>query len=273
MALETQLLFLLSKKETMAGKELINTLEALDYTSQSIRNALSKLKKHSYIKSIERGSYSLTESGLAVYNLTSRKDNFYAKQWDRKWYIVFMEIPETLRKKRDTFRSKLLGLGFGHLYKSVYVYPWDLTKKVLDVIDMLEIEDYVTITVCEEFLFNKISPEGSSGANKASRIWDIEELNRYYKKKLHWLETCKSDLHYEITNPDKNFLSMFTHYLLLKELKDDLFERDPMLPPEFLPGNWAGTTVLHTIDGQLKILENVLAESPYYSEFVCEHDK
>jgi phenylacetic acid degradation operon negative regulatory protein len=272
LALEKQVMFLLSRKNTIEGKNLIKTFEALNYTPQSIRNALTKLKKQSYITSVERGSYSLTANGLAAYNLSSNKENFYHKQWDRRWYLVFMEIPEILRKKRDAFRNKLLGLGFGHLYKSVYVYPWDLTNKVLDFIDLLEIEDYVTITVSQEFLLNKISPEGSPGPNSARAIWDIEELNHYYKEKQIWLEKYKSEFNHLITDPGRDILSIFTHYLSLRELRDDLIERDPMLPPEFLPGSWVGTTVLYTIDYQLELLGNLLSENPDYSAFVSGSD-
>lgn len=59
-----------------------------------------------------------------------------------------------LRKKRDIFRRKLIQFGFGQLNKSVYVYPWDITKDVINIIDTLEIEDYVTILASNEFLLN-----------------------------------------------------------------------------------------------------------------------
>ncbi len=270
MALEKQVMFLLSRKKSIEGKNLIRTFEAMNYTSQSIRNALTKLKKQSYITSIERGSYSLTANGLAAYNLSLNNENFYYKQWDRKWYLVFMEIPETSRKKRDAFRNKLLGLGFGQLYKSVYVYPWDITDKVLDFIDLLEIEEYVTITVSQEFLLNKISPEGSPGPNSARAIWDIEELNHYYQEKQIWLEKYKADLANLIKDPERDTLSIFAHYLSLRELREELIERDPMLPPEFLPSSWVGTTVLYTIDYQLDLLGNLLSEDPDYSAFVSK---
>ncbi|KHF38216.1 PaaX family transcriptional regulator C-terminal domain-containing protein [Halalkalibacter okhensis] len=272
MALEKQVMFLLTRKKTIEGRDLIRTFEALNYTPQSIRNVLTRLKKQSYIVSFERGFYSLTLNGLAAYNLSLNKDNFYYKQWDRKWYLVFMEIPETLRKKRDTFRNRLVGLGFGHLYKSVYVYPWNLTDKVLELIDLLELEDHVTITVSQEFLLNKISPEGSPGPNRASAIWNLEEINQYYLDKQLWLEKYKSEFNQLINDPDRDILSVFTHYLSLMEVKDDLLEKDPMLPPEFLPGSWVGTSVLSTVDYQLGLLGNLLSENPDYSAFVPRSD-
>ncbi|MRX74349.1 hypothetical protein GJU40_19710 [Bacillus lacus] len=272
MALEKQLMYLLSRKESIEGRDLIKTFEALNYTPQSIRNALTRLKKQSYIVSFERGSYSLTTSGLAAYNMSLNNNNFYYEKWDRRWYLIFMEIPETLRRKRDTFRNRLIGLGFGHLYKSVYVYPWNITDRVLELIDSLELEEYVTITVSQEFLYNKISPEGLPGPNSASAIWDIEGIKQCYMDKQIWLENYKSELNQLINDPQRDILSVFTHYLALMELKDDLLERDPMLPPEFLPGSWVGTSVLSTIDLQLGILGDLLSVNPDYSAFVSRKD-
>ncbi|MBB4824785.1 phenylacetic acid degradation operon negative regulatory protein [Sporosarcina luteola] len=274
MTVEKQLLYLLSKKREMEGKELINIFEEMNYTPQSIRNILSKFKRLSYIASLERGIYKITPVGLDAHSLYFNKDNFYTKHWNGTWYFVLLEIPETSRKKRDAFRKGLRDLGFGMLYKSVYVYPWNIINKVLNLVDSLEIEDYITIISSNEFLLNGINPEGSSGPNSARSIWDLEEINTNYKNIQTWLETeYITKFNSLIKDKNRDSLQIFTNFLLLKEIRDDLLLADPMLPAEFLPGSWLGTSVLFSIDKHIQTLVALLPENSYYSSFVADYKK
>ncbi|TDQ40878.1 PaaX family transcriptional regulator C-terminal domain-containing protein [Aureibacillus halotolerans] len=271
MTVEKQLLYLLSKKVEMDGKELIRIFEEMNYTPQSIRNNLSKFKRMSYITSLERGIYKITPSGLNAYRLYAKKDNYYTEHWNGKWYVVFLEIPETLRKKRDAFRKGLLDLGFGMLYKSVYVYPWDVTDKVLHLIDSLEIEDYVTIISSNEFLLNGIDPEGRAGPNNARSLWNLEEINTTYKNIKIWIEKeYTPEFNRLVENKNRDTLHVFTNFLTLKEIRDDLLLADPMLPAEFLPGSWLGTTVLFSLDKFIQTLADLIPKDSYYSSFVAD---
>ncbi|GAE32594.1 PaaX family transcriptional regulator C-terminal domain-containing protein [Halalkalibacter hemicellulosilyticus] len=264
MAVEKQILRLLSIKADISGKELIDILETMNYTPQSIRNALSKLKKKSYVTSPKRGTYSITTNGFELYQLFNSKENFYDKQWDERWYLVFIEIPESIRNKRDAFRLKVTQLGFGQLYKGVYIYPWDITSKVLALIDSLEIENYVTILSSDTFHFNSISPEGGSGTNQASKIWNLTEIEQAYKEKQKWLEQQYHDS-LDLNEPS----TLLSNYLQLTEIRDALIEIDPMLPPQFLPGSWIGTHVLHSIDlSILSLIKRMPKSSSYYQYMI-----
>jgi phenylacetic acid degradation operon negative regulatory protein len=123
------------------GKDLIKIYETKNYTPQTIRNLLSKLKKEKLVESKARSVYGITTYGKEVIESLSNKVHFYNLEWDGSWYMLMAEIPETERRKRDAFRRSLVHLGFGQFYKSVYVYPWDLTKEVLQLIHSLEIEN------------------------------------------------------------------------------------------------------------------------------------
>ncbi|MGM0939896.1 MAG: PaaX family transcriptional regulator C-terminal domain-containing protein [Bacillota bacterium] len=271
MTVEKQVLYLLSKKPEMEGKELIKIFKAMNYTPQTIRNILSKFKGMDYITSLERGNYKITASGLDVYSLYSETENFYTKHWNGNWYLVFLEIPETLRKKRDAFRKGLLELGFGQLYKSVYVYPWNIINKVLNLVDSLEIEDYITIISSHEFLLNGIAPEGRSGPNKSSSIWNLEEINTNYKNLQIWLENeYKPRINNLINDKSRDPLQVFTNFLTIKGIRDDLIIADPMLPAEFLPVSWLGTTVLFSIDKLIQTLVALIPENSYYYSFVAD---
>ncbi|WP_372496318.1 hypothetical protein [Metabacillus halosaccharovorans] len=68
--------------------------------------------------------------------------------------------------------------SFGQLYNSVYIYPWDITSKVLELLDSLELEDYVTIISSQNFIINRVN------VNIAAKIWNIEKKTNFIKRNL-----------------------------------------------------------------------------------------
>ncbi|TSB45918.1 PaaX family transcriptional regulator C-terminal domain-containing protein [Alkalicoccobacillus porphyridii] len=148
-------------------------------------------------------------------------------------------------------------MGFGHLYNNVYVYPWNISDRIIDEIDTLEIEEYITIIQSEEFLFNKISYEGFSGANAARRVWDLDNISLMYKDKSKVVDKSKHDIIKLINTSNVDYQLLLSHYLRLTIVKEELINNDPMLPPDFLPGNWIGGDVLDSIEHQLNKLTSL----------------
>lgn len=269
MQAENQALYLMSKVDEIEGKEIIKIYEAMGYTPQSIRNIISKLKKDNYIMSISRARYKVTKTGKEYIDTHLRRKNFYDYKWDNKWYMVLLEIPETQRKKRDAFRRSLIHLGFGQLYKSVYVYPWNRTKDVISIVDTLEIEEYVTILATDEFILNNIRHEGSNGTNQASEIWDLKAINERYKEMLDLFQAqIAPEISNLISENSQDYLQLFAYYLQVNDIKSELLEKDPMLPPEFLPQNWVGTNVLSTLTNASEKIKNLIPSSSVYFPFL-----
>ncbi|UUZ97877.1 hypothetical protein LJK87_04425 [Paenibacillus sp. P25] len=88
----------------------------------------------------------------------------YDEKWDGQWHIVMLEVPEEERRKRDQFRSLMLELGFGPLYHSVYISPWDTLEDVLECVRALGLEGNCTY-VQGEIRHGVILPE------KARNVW------------------------------------------------------------------------------------------------------
>ncbi|MBI4175486.1 CRISPR-associated endonuclease Cas2 [Candidatus Berkelbacteria bacterium] len=51
--------------------------------------------------------------------------------WDRKWRLVIFDIPEKHRLARDVFRKRLQTVGFYHIQRSVFIYPFEVGELVL----------------------------------------------------------------------------------------------------------------------------------------------
>ena len=64
-------------------------------------------------------------------------------KWDKKWRVVMFDIPERLKKVRDTLRYQLKRLGFLELQKSVFVLPFECRNELEYIIGFYSIKRYV----------------------------------------------------------------------------------------------------------------------------------
>lgn len=64
--------------------------------------------------------------------LTYNIDNMVisTRSWDKVWRIVIFDIPERLKKVRDTLRHQLKRLGFIELQRSVFVLPYECKDQI-----------------------------------------------------------------------------------------------------------------------------------------------
>lgn len=64
--------------------------------------------------------------------------------WDKKWRLVFFDIPEESRIARRQLICKLKLLGFIQLQRSVWVHPFPSRSEVELVVSCYKIEKYVS---------------------------------------------------------------------------------------------------------------------------------
>lgn len=51
------------------------------------------------------------------------------KQWKGSWFMVFFDVPEIQRNKRDYLRDYLQKIGFYRYQQSVYIFPYECEKE------------------------------------------------------------------------------------------------------------------------------------------------
>lgn len=112
----------------------INLLRALKrekrYQHRNAYSAFYRLKKEGclYIKKRNHQMYvSLTEKGrkkagrFQINHLAIKKP----KHWDSKWRIIFFDVEEKHRSKREALRGFLKQLNLHQIQKSVWIHPYD----------------------------------------------------------------------------------------------------------------------------------------------------
>ncbi|MFQ5661634.1 MAG: hypothetical protein ACE5F2_00045 [Candidatus Paceibacteria bacterium] len=83
-----------------------------------------------------------------TYNLENMKIKKQSK-WDKKYRIVIFDIPERLRKVRDSLRMHLQDLDFSELQKSVFVHPYECSKEIEYIVEFYRIKKHVRFIVAD----------------------------------------------------------------------------------------------------------------------------
>jgi len=189
-----------------AGKAAKKALLGINY--QTIKRSVYLAREKGWIRS---GELKITEEGKRRIQGRLPK-NAEVKSWDGKWHIALFDIPEKQRGKRDSLRQFLKRLGFGKLFESTWISPYNFLGEVGEFIKLNDLDPYVILSISD-----RVGVRGSR--ELADRVWNLGELNNDYKNFLQSKEMS-------ITRKIFQYLS--------------IVQRDPRLPGELLPIDWKG---------------------------------
>lgn len=71
-------------------------------------------------------------------------------QWDGKWRIVMFDVPEKLRRLRDSLRLHFREIGLIELQKSVFVYPYPCEKEIEFILEFYNARKHVRFILAEK---------------------------------------------------------------------------------------------------------------------------
>lgn len=136
-----------------------NAVQLLDKPTQKLFKELDKHERERQLRraiSYLKYSHLVTEDYDHGLSLTSRAKQRLVKlsfdeiaipqpdNWDKKWRIVFFDIPEDKKSRRDGFAAKLRQLGFAVLQRSVFIHPLPCREQVEQVSAHFDVEKYVS---------------------------------------------------------------------------------------------------------------------------------
>jgi DNA-binding transcriptional regulator PaaX len=70
--------------------------------------------------------------------------------WDRKWRIIMFDIPEKLRKLRDSLRIHFQEIGLVELQKSVLVHPYSCHQEIEFILELYNARKYVRFVLADK---------------------------------------------------------------------------------------------------------------------------
>lgn len=156
-----------SAVEGRRGLSFATITEVVDVLLKSIKNkkekerkvlrALKNLEKKEIIDIIEeddkvyvtvkdKNHQKIIEYSIKILLDFKRKK----KKRNGKWFIVFFDVPEIQRNKRNFLRRYLKKLGFYPYQQSVYIFPYECQKEVSLIRKIVEVAKYMKYVVAEK---------------------------------------------------------------------------------------------------------------------------
>ncbi|MFT4210860.1 MAG: PaaX family transcriptional regulator C-terminal domain-containing protein [Microbacterium sp.] len=144
------------------------------------------------------------------------------QEWDGRWLLVALTVPEDSRSMRYHFRTELAWLGFGSMGNGLWISPHAVneaaTTRLFASVDGPQ----------GAYVFTHAEPANRSPREIAAEAWDLENLRTRYEGFIeHFTQLAPS-------TPDAVFVAWV-----------DLFTRwrhfplfDPELPDSLLPADW-----------------------------------
>lgn len=214
---------------------LINLLGPLGLNERSIRTSVFRLVKENWLMSEQvgrRSYYSLTGPGMRRFQKAFRQ--VYAQhnpEWDGRWIMAILS--QLSVGERNKLRQELEWHGFGLLSPTVLLHPQIPLAELQIILQELNAQDNVII-------FEDISegrPATRALRRQALESWNLPKLAEDYQSFLKKYRPVWDHLKVE-TSPTPE--QCFQIRLLLIHDYRRIILRDPQLPDELLPGDWAG---------------------------------
>lgn len=116
--------------------------------ADSARTILWRLRQKGLVKKDGR-KFIATPKGKMIAKIFKRKARGPQK-WDKKWRMVFFDIPELKRKQREWIYYNLLSAEYRPLQKSVFIGKLPLDEKLMKEIIDRELYQYIRIITVGE---------------------------------------------------------------------------------------------------------------------------
>ncbi|MBM3597307.1 MAG: phenylacetic acid degradation operon negative regulatory protein PaaX [Alphaproteobacteria bacterium] len=217
---------------------LISLLEPFGVNERLVRTAVQRLTRQDWLASRpigRRSYYSLTEAGRRRFEDAHRR--IYAVPrgpWDGQWTFVVIGIGDGETAERDRLRRELLWQGFGQVSATVLAHPASDREALRHVLQDAGMADRAIVVIGRAERLGPVPPL----ATFVSSCWDLEGLAQAYRGFLgHFRPVWKALEAGGARDPETCFI---IRVLLIHEYRRVLL-RDPQLPHELLPAEWAGT--------------------------------
>lgn len=224
---------------------LIELARPFGVSERLVRTSVARLTREDWLVSTRlgrRSRYSLTESGRRRFEDASRRIHAAApKPWDGRWVTVFTGLGELGRGGREALRRELLWLGFGALAPNVFAHPSADGDALDHVLAGQGAADHTLV-------MTGVAAPGL-GARRAHALmrgcWDLAGLSAAYQAFVERFEPVRAALaaadrdgSWE-AGEDGGESGFVLRTLMVHEYRRILL-RDPDLPDELLPADWAG---------------------------------
>jgi phenylacetic acid degradation operon negative regulatory protein len=219
----------------IATSNLITLMADLGLDGQSVRSAVSRMKRAGLLATERRGrqaGYALSEEARLIVEEGDRRIFHAIEPADLEdgWALAVFSVPESDRAKRHVLRSRLGWLGFGNPVPGVWIAPRRLFGEAKRLIERHGLTEYVDLFEASYRGFDDVR-------GLVERSWDLERLGLMYDA---FLEEQRPVLARWQAGPAGDDRAAFTDYVMAVHQWRKFPYLDPGLPLAVLPGDWSG---------------------------------
>jgi phenylacetic acid degradation operon negative regulatory protein len=211
---------------------LVSALALFGVEEKAARQALARTAGEGWLRSDRVGRrvrWTLTEPARRL--LAEGAGRIYgfgsgSREWDGRWLVVLVSVPETQRDLRHKLRTRLSWAGFGSPTAGVWITPHLAAeadaKLILDELDL------------SSQAMSYLAHYGALGSELAmvERAWDLAEVASRYQAFVDEFTALAPATPDEVLRAQTMLVHEWRRFPFL----------DPQLPAELLPPKWSGTT-------------------------------
>jgi phenylacetic acid degradation operon negative regulatory protein len=209
---------------------LVDVLAMLDVEEKSARQALARTAAEGWLSSDRvgrrvrwhltgHGRRLLVEGAQRIYSFGSNEH-----EWDGRWLVLLVSVPESLRDLRHTLRTRLNWAGFGTPSPGVWISPRVGAEADARAI----LSDLALPNRAMSF----VASYGSIGAQDemVAAAWDLGALAERYAGFVDEFDALRPDTSDAILRAQIRLVQAWRRFPFL----------DPQLPHSLLPDGWIG---------------------------------
>ncbi len=218
--------YVLPRGEPVWQEALVGALATLGYTPQAARQALARSGREGWL-TVERHGRRARRSltGETAKLLRSGAERIYSFaepwDWDGRWLVLVLRVPERRREVRHQLRTRLAWAGLGSLGGGVWLTPH--TEREAELAAAIRDEPAAEATSFVASLGGLGSP-----ADVVAQAWDLEVVRAHYAAFIDDFSQARA------SSPE----ACFRMQTLLVHAWRKFPFLDPDLPAELLPSRW-----------------------------------
>jgi phenylacetic acid degradation operon negative regulatory protein len=218
--------FVLPRGEAVWQETLVDALVSVGYTQQAARQALARSVRDGWLSTERFGRRSrVSLSSRTAELLATGASRIYSfgepRNWDGRWLVLILRVPEERREVRHQLRTRLAWAGLGSMGGGVWLTPHVAREAELRAAVLEATAAEATSFVASLGMFGS-PPEVAAAA------WDLDGVREHY-------EAFIEDFSGITPASPEAFFRMQT--LLVHAWRKFPF-LDPDLPAELLPTHW-----------------------------------
>ncbi|HEY2723365.1 MAG TPA: PaaX family transcriptional regulator C-terminal domain-containing protein [Pseudonocardiaceae bacterium] len=223
--------FVLPRRTPVWTRTLVDVLSRLGVEEKTARQSLARTAADGWLTSHRDGRrvcWSLTEEGGELLSEGARRIYGFGApdhEWDGRWLVLNVTVPESQRRQRHRLRSRLAWAGLGSPAPGVWISP-DADKEP-------EVARVLAEQGLSDLAFSYLGRFGSIGEPQAvvSQAWDLGGVEADYEAFVTEFDLARPGTADETLAAQVRLVHAWRRFPFI----------DPQLPEQLLPAHWAGT--------------------------------